>query len=253
MVMKVIKFSLDSNTKHSSYKTKSLSWNRGVLMPSSRRGQSLLAVFLTVHVLHHTACHCFNSGARLCMKNLSFTVENCTFVLPLLLPYHFMDKIILFMFAVTEFVEGGDLSTLWRAHGAFPEEVVKIWGLEIALALDHLHSRGILYRVINQSINQILKSCIYLSIFLQDLKLANTLLTRKGHVKLADFGLAKMLCNAEDRTKTVCGTLNYMAPEILSEEVNTLPILLQIVVGLHFFIFFVDYYSGEIFHHSLFF
>ncbi|OQV18525.1 putative serine/threonine-protein kinase F31E3.2 [Hypsibius exemplaris] len=98
---------------------------------------------------------------------------------------------------LTEFVAGGDLSTFWHQHGAFPEEVVKIWGLEIALALDHLHSRGILYR---------------------DLKLANTLLDNQGHLKLVDFGLAKMLGDMEKRTKTICGTLNYMAPEILQEE-----------------------------------
>jgi serine/threonine protein kinase len=104
----------------------------------------------------------------------------------------------LIIFSVTEFVEGGDLSTLWHQHGAFPEEVIKIWGLEIGLALDHLHSRGILYR---------------------DLKLANTLLDSKGHIKLADFGLAKLLADNDKRAKTICGTLNYMAPEILNEKV----------------------------------
>ncbi|OWA51649.1 putative serine/threonine-protein kinase F31E3.2 [Hypsibius exemplaris] len=98
---------------------------------------------------------------------------------------------------LSEFVPGGNLSSYWRKYGPFPEEVVRIWGLEIGLALDHLHSRNILYR---------------------DLKLANTLLDEHGHLKLADFGLAKILVNGKTRAKTICGTLNYMAPEVLREQ-----------------------------------
>ena len=47
------------------YKTKPLSWNRDILM-ASRRGQTLLAVFLFDARFAHAACHCFNSGAVLC-------------------------------------------------------------------------------------------------------------------------------------------------------------------------------------------
>jgi hypothetical protein len=61
---------------------------------------------------------------------------------------------------------------------------------------EFLHSRGVIYR---------------------DLKMENIVLDDQGHVQLVDFGLAKWL-SCGDRTRTVCGTLQYMAPEIAAEQ-----------------------------------
>lgn len=58
---------------------------------------------------------------------------------------------------------------------------------------DFLHNAGIIYR---------------------DLKLENILLTANGHVQIIDFGLSKWL-KYGSRTNTICGTLQYIAPEIL--------------------------------------
>ncbi|XP_071447055.1 serine/threonine-protein kinase S6KL isoform X2 [Hetaerina americana] len=97
------------------------------------------------------------------------------------------------LFIVSTFIPGGELLRLWNNYGPLPEEVVKIIIAEIALALDFLHNAGVIYR---------------------DLKLENILLDADGHVQIIDFGLAKWL-KYGSRTNTMCGTLQYMAPEIL--------------------------------------
>jgi serine/threonine protein kinase len=58
-------------------------------------------------------------------------------------------------------------------------------------------------------------------LFFSDLKLDNLLLDREGYVKLADFGLCKEGMGATDRTSTFCGTPEFLAPEVLTENSYT--------------------------------
>ncbi|XP_052221380.1 serine/threonine-protein kinase S6KL-like [Dreissena polymorpha] len=98
------------------------------------------------------------------------------------------------LYIVLEYIPYGDMFTLWTFHGFFPERLVTIYVAELAMVLDYLHKSGVIYR---------------------DMKMENLLFDAEGHIQLTDFGLAKWLARGE-KTRTVCGTLQYMAPEVLA-------------------------------------
>lgn len=92
------------------------------------------------------------------------------------------------IYIVSEYIPGGELLGLIEKYGKLPEEIVKIFVAEIAIAIDFLHNAGVIYR---------------------DLKPENILLDADCHIQLIDFGLSKWL-SIGSRTTTLCGTLNYM-------------------------------------------
>ncbi|XP_026869530.2 microtubule-associated serine/threonine-protein kinase 1 isoform X2 [Electrophorus electricus] len=113
---------------------------------------------------------------------------------------------------VMEYVEGGDCATLLKNIGALPVEMARMYFAETVLALEYLHNYGIVHR---------------------DLKPDNLLITSMGHIKLTDFGLSKMgLMNLttnlyeghiekdarEFLDKQVCGTPEYIAPEVILRQ-----------------------------------
>jgi protein kinase X len=97
------------------------------------------------------------------------------------------------LYLVLEYVPGGELLTYIRIHGRFPASVAKFYGAEIVLALEYLHDRQIVYR---------------------DLKPENILIDLRGHIKLCEFGFARTLAIGE-RAYTMCGTPDYIAPEVI--------------------------------------
>ena len=100
------------------------------------------------------------------------------------------------LYLVSEFMQGGDM--FFHMHdnqtNIFSLEKTKFYVIELILALDSLHKNNMVYR---------------------DLKPENILLDSKGHIKLTDFGLSKILEDGEDKAYTLCGTPQYLAPEVL--------------------------------------
>jgi len=99
-----------------------------------------------------------------------------------------------------EFCNGGELYTLLnKGDREWSEEKVRYYAAEIVLALEYTHGKGILHR---------------------DIKSANFLFDKEGHIKLIDFGLSKnKIHNKLGRTETQPrGTINYIAPEMITEK-----------------------------------
>ncbi|CEF67747.1 Uncharacterized serine/threonine-protein kinase SgK494 [Strongyloides ratti] len=96
------------------------------------------------------------------------------------------------LYTLMECVERGDLFTEWDKQNGFSEELIKIYAIEIGLALDFLHQKKIIHR---------------------DIKLENIAIDNDGNLRLVDFGMCRVL-DKEGYANTICGTLQYMAPEI---------------------------------------
>eukprot|EP00096_Caligus_rogercresseyi_P002679 TRINITY_DN14911_c0_g1_i1.p1 TRINITY_DN14911_c0_g1~~TRINITY_DN14911_c0_g1_i1.p1 ORF type:complete len:393 (+),score=117.57 TRINITY_DN14911_c0_g1_i1:425-1603(+) len=101
------------------------------------------------------------------------------------------------VYLIQEFLRGGELFSRIEKETMFLEDVATFYLCEIILALEYLHGLDIIYR---------------------DLKSENILLTRDGHIKLIDFGLSKMGITPDVSTKTFCGTVEYMAPEVIGRQ-----------------------------------
>ena len=102
------------------------------------------------------------------------------------------------LFLLFDFLSGGELfhHVQKRSGGHLPESAALFYLAEVSLAISHLHKMQIIHR---------------------DLKAENLVLDKDGHVVLTDFGFAKTVLPTEHNT-TRCGTLPYMAPEILRQS-----------------------------------
>lgn len=100
------------------------------------------------------------------------------------------------LYLILDFLRGGDLFTRLSKEVMFTEEDVKFYLAELALAVDHIHSLGIIYR---------------------DLKPENILLDADGHISLTDFGLSKLPLD-DQKAYSFCGTVEYMAPEVVNRK-----------------------------------
>lgn len=121
-------------------------------------------------------------------KNTLWECSTCPFIVKL----HWTHRTMQHLYMLLDYVPGGDFFTLLRQKNRFETKQAVFYAGEIVLALEFLHSKQIVYR---------------------DLKPENLLLDSEGHLKLADFGFAKKL--VKDKTFTLCGTPEYLAPELL--------------------------------------
>jgi len=98
------------------------------------------------------------------------------------------------IYIATDFSCGGELFSFLRAQKYFTNDIAKFYAAEVIVVFEYLHSKDIIYR---------------------DLKPENILLDETGHIRLIDFGFAK---HVTDVTYTLCGTPDYLAPEIIQSK-----------------------------------
>ena len=125
-------------------------------------------------------------------RDLMVSID-CPFVMDV--KYAFQDEIHLYL--VTEFMQGGDMFFHLHDKGLFKKERTKFYIIEIILGIEYLHSKNMIYR---------------------DLKPENILMDKEGHIKVTDFGLSKILDDMNDKVFTLCGTPQYIAPEVIQKK-----------------------------------
>lgn len=96
-----------------------------------------------------------------------------------------------YIYFVMPFIAGGEMFTHLRRMGKFDEPLAKFYSCQVILALEYLHFCNLVYR---------------------DLKPENILIDKNGYLKITDFGFCKLL---QGRTWTLCGTPEYLAPELI--------------------------------------
>ncbi len=95
-------------------------------------------------------------------------------------------------YIVMELVDGITLKQYMKEHGALPTDEVLNFSIQIARALAHAHSKGIIHR---------------------DIKPQNVMLLKDGLIKVADFGIAALQNDIEESTNETVGSVHYIAPE----------------------------------------
>ncbi|KAL5118557.1 serine/threonine protein kinase [Pleosporales sp. CAS-2024a] len=126
--------------------------------------------------------------------------------------YTFQDERSLYF--VLDLASGGELLGFLKKMGTFDVECTRFYGAQILDSIDYMHNKGVIHR---------------------DLKPENVLLDDQMHVKIADFGTAKILepkssngigsisgdpleCAESDRAKSFVGTAEYVSPELLTDK-----------------------------------
>lgn len=132
------------------------------------------------------------------------------------------------VFFILEYYQNGDLFNYLNHLKFFDEETVKFILMQIYETLVFLHSKKILYR---------------------DLKPENIMISDDGFVKLIDFGLAKQLSSEEELVSEVCGTNEYIAPEVVLRQKYSFNfdwwgfgiLMFELLVGKVIFIYLIIY------------
>lgn len=101
------------------------------------------------------------------------------------------------LFLLLDYVPGGDLAKMLQKDNKFSESRSRIYLCEILLAIQELHNHEIIYR---------------------DLKPDNVVIDSEGHALLTDFGLSKEGVKETDYATSFCGSVAYLAPEILARS-----------------------------------
>jgi len=157
-------------------------------------------VKLVIHTPTQTpyALKCMRKGQVIALKQVEHVMnekkllELCDhpFLLNLAATYQDSDEI----YMLLELALGGELFSILRERNNFSENISRFYAANVASAFAYMHDLQVVYR---------------------DLKPENLLFDATGYLKVVDFGFAKMIT---DRTWTLCGTPEYLAPEIIQNK-----------------------------------
>lgn len=185
---------------------------------SFTEGNSLPVTFESFQVLRQVGKGSFgkvfevlknNTGEKYALKVLSkfnlnrqnqlkYAIAECKILKeirhPFIIPLHWAFQTPKNLYMVYEFCPYGDLSILLKKKRNLSEAEARLYMSETVLAIEYLHTLNIVYR---------------------DLKPLNILLDHLGHVKLADFGLAKANVSKANPAMSFCGSPAYLAPEMI--------------------------------------
>lgn len=128
---------------------------------------------------------------NLCNERLIYKKSKHPFVVTLRFAFQDRRNVYLGM----DFLKGGDLHKLIEKKRGFPEDVARFFAAEVILGLEYLHT--------------------VLDVMYRDMKPENLLLDEDGHLKICDFGLSKL---GKEKSYSICGTRDYLAPEVLESE-----------------------------------
>jgi len=115
---------------------------------------------------------------------------------PFILTLHYAFQTPDYLYMILDYCNGGDLG-FHITRGLFEEDEARFYIAELVIAIEYLHKQDIIYR---------------------DLKPENILIDSDGHIKLADFGLAKENVADNNLTKTFCGSNAYLPPEMVGKK-----------------------------------
>ena len=122
-------------------------------------------------------------------RDILVGLEDCPFIVKLYYTFQTEKK----LYFVLEYCPGGEIFSLLQKKRRLSEEQTRFYAAQMVLALEHLHQQDIVYR---------------------DLKPENVLIDVNGYIKITDFGLSRMNVKVNE-AKTICGTPEYLAPEIV--------------------------------------
>ena len=106
------------------------------------------------------------------------------------------------LYLVMDFIDGGELYKLIQQREKLDIGLARFYASQIILTFEYLHGKNLIYR---------------------DLKPENVLIHQSGYLKLSDFGFIKRIQEGE-RTYTICGTPEYLAPEIIMNKGHGKPV-----------------------------
>ena len=144
-----------------------------------------------------------NKGYLIKKKLLRYAITECNVLkqsnCPFIIKLHYSFQTPENLYMILDYCPLGDFSYQIQLN-LFEEDEAKFYIAELILAIEYLHQHDIIYR---------------------DLKPENILIDSDGHIKLADFGLAKENVSTNVPNKTFCGSPQYLSPEMLSKEGTT--------------------------------